>query len=153
MNKRVFHSSFTMIIMIIITIVFLHLSSHLISTHCFWFFTYCERESIRSIKDIEGLVPWRVIWKPFCRSPSLSVNNNDYYPFKSLSILGYHIGYLLLFVILDHIFVFVKGFSCFIIIYMECKQPQIFVRVTCHQGLKWDFFGTPSKKFHTNTIK
>ena len=56
--------------------------------------------------------------------------------FKSLSILGYYIGYLLLLTVLDHIYFFTAGFSHFIIVDVKHKEPHIVVRVTFLQSIK-----------------
>jgi len=86
-NRRVLHSFFTMIIIIVTIIISFHLRSHLSSTHCFWFFTHWKRESIteasRTSKDPShggGFAD------PSCRSPSLGVINKIFIHFKSIYI-------------------------------------------------------------------
>ena len=92
-------------------IIFLRLSSHLSSTHCFGFFTYWERESITEVtwtsKDPSHKGGFA---DHFCRCPSLGAINKYYYLFKILSILGYYIRYLFFFLLFWSTYIFLLHF-------------------------------------------
>lgn len=109
-NRRLFHSFLTMIIIIFTIIIFFILSSHSSSQVFVWAF-HILRENIVfwSIKDIKRPISRRGPYRPICRSPSTGVFNQIFFQLKSFH-LGYCIRYFYCSFLFRIIYTFVVGF-------------------------------------------